>query len=57
MSKRYVIIDTWDITVYEREEGWIAYLTNTPQVWEAGKSIEEAIGKLVISLSQDLSDE
>lgn len=38
------------ITVRKRSRDYIAHVTGDTRVWDAGRSEEEAIGRLVISL-------
>lgn len=38
------------VTVEERHDDWIAYVTGDKTRWEVGKSWSAAIGQLVISL-------
>jgi|LAHU01.1.fsa_nt_gb predicted RNase H-like HicB family nuclease len=39
-----------DISVKKRNCDYIAYKTNEPTLWENGKTMEEAVGKLAISM-------
>ncbi len=38
------------ITVQRRSSDYMAYLTDNKAKWESGTTIEEALGKLVVSL-------
>lgn len=39
------------ITTKRRSGDWIAFLTEQPAVWDAGRTELEAIGRLIMSLT------
>jgi hypothetical protein len=48
-------VPTTDIVVEKRSDDYRAYLSDSPEVWEAGKSAAEALGKLVVSAQSMLA--
>ena len=39
------------ITTRRRSGDWIAFLTDQPAIWDAGRTEFEAIGRLILSLT------
>lgn len=42
--------DNVDISTKQMNDGWMAYKTTNPKMWEHGKTMNEAVGKLAISM-------